>query len=102
MVTPPSTKIKSLRPTVTTSGGKKTGAAVLARTNCHNGKFRLQSFRARSLYLANGLFEIGHGESVVALRIIIINTLRSFGSPSSVVSPSSDFSFLARLSSSYL
>ena len=28
------------------------GAAVLARTSCHSGRFRLQSGRLRSLYLA--------------------------------------------------
>src|SRR5690242_18472410 len=53
-VTPPSTKtnvpegFEGFHCRV--SGGKYTGAAVLARTSCQSGIFRLQSWRARSLY----------------------------------------------------
>src|SRR5450759_3660219 len=49
------------------------GAAVLARMSCQSGMRRLQSSRSRSLYLANGLLLMGHGESVVMLRV----TMRS-------------------------
>jgi hypothetical protein len=38
----------------------------------------LQSGRFRSLYFAAGLFERGHGESVVALRKTIIRSVRRF------------------------
>ena len=48
------------------------GAAVLARISCHSGKFRLQSLRDLSLYLAKGLLEISQGESVLWFRITII------------------------------
>src|SRR5258708_1046862 len=58
-------------PTVTSSGGKKLGPAALARASWQGGRFRLQSGRLRSLYLAKGLFEIGQGASVVAFRITI-------------------------------
>src|SRR5450755_1317597 len=70
-----------------TSGGKKTGAAVLARTSCQSGRFRLQSFWSRRLNFAFGLFEMGHGESVDALRITISSSVRSLSVPS-VASPS--------------
>src|SRR5262249_49029330 len=70
IVTPPSTKIKCRGPTWTTSGGKYVGAAVLARTSCHSGSWRLQSSKVVALNFAPGLFERGQGESVVALRRI--------------------------------
>ena len=60
----------------TTSGGKKVGAAVLARSSCHKGRCRLQSLRCGWLYLARGLLHTGHGESVLWLRITIISRLR--------------------------
>src|SRR5215468_10374777 len=59
MVTPPSTKMKDLPPHVMTSGGKYVGAAVLARTSCHNGSFVLHAGCAGSLYFANGLLQSG-------------------------------------------
>src|ERR1035438_3503707 len=68
-VTPPSTNTKDFAGSdashASTSGGKKIGAAVLARASCHKGTFRLQSLRVGSLYLASGFVLTGHGESVV-------------------------------------
>ena len=89
-------------PKFTTSGGKNVGAAVLARTSCQSGKFRLQSPRVNWLYLAPGLFVSGQGESVVALRITIISSVRSFGLPSVVSAPNSWRSLCASGSSLYL
>jgi hypothetical protein len=91
---------------VTTSGGKKVGAAVLARTSCHSGRRKLLSFRPVWLYFANGLLLIGQGESVLAFRITIISSVRkpglpSVGSPPSAL-PSSVCSIFASGSSSYL
>ena len=60
---------------------------MLARTSCHSGKFRLQSGRAGSLYLALGLLLSGHGESVVALRSTTISSVLSSSSPKVVRSP---------------
>src|SRR5260370_31204876 len=91
MVTPPSTKMKGLPPQVITSGEKYVGAAVLARTSCHSGKFRLFAGCFSSLYFANGLFEIGHGESVVALRITRSSSDLMPGEPSVVSSPNTAF-----------
>ena len=85
MVTPPSTKMKSLGPICTTSGGKYVGAAVLARTSRQSGSSRLQSGRAGSLYLAYGLLDTGQGESVVALRRTTMSRVRSLSEPSLVV-----------------
>src|SRR5574340_493661 len=72
-VTPPSTKTKVLPGSVLlhwrTSGGKKTGAAVLARTSCQRGIWRLQSSREGSLYVASGLELMGQGESVVTFLV---------------------------------
>src|SRR5215212_10945166 len=72
IVTPPSTMRNGLDPPASTaSGGKYVGAAVDARTSCQSGRSRLQarpvSRRDARLYFAFGLFESGHGESVVAL-----------------------------------
>src|SRR5215208_1656166 len=79
-VVPPSTKTKDFSGLFgshsTTSGGKNTGAAVLARTSFQSGMSRLQSARSGSLYLANGLELIGHAESVVALRVTTTSTQR--------------------------
>src|SRR5690606_14330653 len=55
------------------SGGKKVGAAVLARTNLYKGIFKLQSCRFKALYLAQGLLEIGQGESVLKFMVTINN-----------------------------
>src|SRR6476660_6721337 len=72
-VVPPSTKANAFSSSfgshLMISGGKKTGAAVLARTSCQSGIRRLQSERPGSLYLADGLLLIGHAESVVAFRV---------------------------------
>src|ERR1700722_12493021 len=72
-VTAPSTNTKVLDSSAgshcRTSGGKNTGAAVLARTSCQRGILRLQSFRCGSLYFASGLLLIGHGESVVTFLV---------------------------------
>src|SRR5215475_6571503 len=73
--------MKLFLPHGTCSGGKYVGAAVLARTSRQSGRSRLQSSRLRSLYLACGLLEIGHGESVVALRMTIINSVLSPAEP---------------------
>ena len=54
------------------------------------------------LYIAAGLLEIGHGESVVALRMTISSNVRSWSLPRVVPSPSSFRSRWARWSSSYL
>src|SRR5216117_777998 len=87
--------MKGLPPTVITSGEKKVGAAVLARTNCHSGNSRLFAGCALSLYLANGLFETGHGESVVALRITRSSSDLILAEPSVVSSPKTPLSCLA-------
>src|ERR1039457_423282 len=72
-VMPPSTNTNVLLGSVLShcsiSGGKYTGAAELARTSCQRGIRRLQSGRPGSLYFASGLLPIGHGESVVTLRV---------------------------------
>ena len=101
-VTPPSTKRKVFFPSFTVSGGKYTGAAVLARTSCHRGSRRLESSRARSLYFAPGLFDTGQGESVVAFRITTISSVVSLSLPSVVSAPKTSWSIAARRSSSYL
>src|SRR6266850_5714633 len=69
IVTPPSTNMNCWSPTWIGCGGKYVGAAVLARTSCQSSRSRLQSPSVRALYLASGLLETGHGESVVAFRI---------------------------------
>src|SRR5262249_4458123 len=94
MVTPPSTKMNDLPPHVMTSGGKYVGAAVLARTSCHNGSFVLHAGCAGSLYLANGLLQSGHGESVVAFRITRSSRHSSSFAPSVVSSPNTRFTGL--------
>src|SRR5690349_4338366 len=48
---------------------------------------RLQSSRSRSLYLANGLFDIGQGESVLALRRMTSSRVRSLPEPRQVSAP---------------
>src|SRR5262249_41517700 len=66
------------------------------------GKFKLQSSRFVSLYLAAGLFDTGQGESVVALRITSNSNVFNFSLPR-VVSVSNSFcSRLESLSSSNL
>src|SRR6478752_4386540 len=94
--------MNDLSPHMITSGGKYVGAAVLARTSCHNGSFVLQAGCAGSLYLANGLLESGQGESVVALRITRSSKHSSSFAPSVVSSPNTLFSCCARGSLSYL
>src|SRR5262245_759177 len=78
-VVPPSTKTKDSDGSPAfhsiTSGGKNTGAAVLARTIFHWGMHRLQSGRSGPLYFAQGLLLIGHAESVVALRVTTTSRL---------------------------
>src|SRR5215475_2221038 len=96
MVTPPSTKMNGLSPHMMTSGGKYVGAAVLARTSCHSARFVLQAGWPGSLYLANGLLEIGHGESVVALRMTSSRRHSTSLAPSVVFSPNTLLSCLAR------
>src|SRR5215217_4587098 len=90
-VVPPSTKTKDFSGSSgsheTTSGGKNTGAALLARTICHSGMFRLQSGRDRSLYVANGLELIGQAESVVALRVTTTSRQRRCSGLRSVSRP---------------
>src|SRR5262249_57275813 len=95
MVTPPSTKMKDLPPHVMTSGGKYVGAAVLARTSCHNGSFVLHAGCAGSLYFANGLVQSGHSESVVAFRITRSSRHSSSFAPRVVSSPNTAFSCFA-------
>src|SRR5437868_5425255 len=97
IVTPPSTKMKSWSMWIT-SGGKYVGAAVLARTSCQTGNFRLQPGRVRSLYFAAGLLVNGHGESVVALRSTIMSNVCSLSEPSVVSSPITSRSISVSLS----
>ena len=75
------------------SAGKYTGAD--ARTSCHSGSRRLQLARRGSLYTARGLFETGHAESVVALRIMIITSVWMRSDPSVVSAPRISRSFAA-------
>src|SRR5438045_2018737 len=108
---PPSTKTRTsfgrfeLR--LTTSGGKNTGAAVLARTSCHSGNRKLQSSRFSSLYLAKGFVLTGQGESVVTFLVTTSSrhlsrfVERSAGRRGFLPSWNIFFSVLAKGSSSY-
>ena len=50
---------------------------MLARTTCHRGSRRLHPGRSGGqLYFARGLFESGHGESVLAFRSTTISSVR--------------------------
>src|SRR5262249_61522692 len=73
--------MNSCSPTFTTSGGKYVGAAVLPRTSCHKGMFRLLSFRSGALYFAAGLFVTGQGGTVVGLRKTTIKKVRRYSLP---------------------
>src|SRR5918995_6697883 len=99
-VKPPSTTLKvfvgSFRSHLRTSGEKKTGAAVLARTSCQSGILRLQSGRDSSLYFASGLLLIGQGESVVTLRVTTSSRHSRFSGMRFVCSPKVFFSSSAR------
>src|ERR1044071_5339877 len=77
----------------TTSGGKKTGAAVLARTSCQSGICEFRSGRSGALYFANGLLLIGHGESVVTLRVTTNSRHLSESDSSVVFAPKTSLSF---------
>src|SRR5215475_1504109 len=81
-VVPPSTNtndfFSSLGSQAILSGGKYTGAAVLARTIFHCGILRLQSGRVGSLYFAQGLLLSGHAESVVAFRVTMTSRVSRF------------------------
>src|SRR5436305_3590205 len=79
-----------------TSGGKKIGAAVLARTSCQRGICKLQSLRSRWLYLASGLLETGQGESVVTLRVTARKRQQRSSGARVVFSPKVFCSSLAR------
>src|ERR1044072_9785036 len=76
-VSPPSSKRKAFDGSsgshCTTSGGKNTGAAVLARTSCQSGICVFRSARSGALYFAYGLVLMGQGESVVTLRVTTSN-----------------------------
>src|SRR5215203_4530421 len=99
-VKPPSTNLKifvgSLGSHCRTSGAKKTGAAVLARTSCQSGILRLLSSRERSLYFARGLLLIGQGESVVTLRVTTSSRHLRFSGSRFVCSSKVCFSSSAR------
>jgi hypothetical protein len=90
-VVPPSTNtndfVSSFLSHGITSGGKNTGAAVLARTSFHSSILRLQSARSGSLYLAAGLEEIGQAESVVAFRVTTVSRQRRLFGLRSVLAP---------------
>lgn len=85
-VTPPSTKMCERSPIRTTSGAKKVGAAVLARTSCHRGRSRFEPLSTR-LNVASGLLLRHHGEFVEALRSTSISSVRSRSLPSVVSAP---------------
>jgi hypothetical protein len=84
-----------------TSGGKNTGAAVLARTICHSGMRRLQSGRSGSLYLAKGLLLIGQAESVVVFRVTTTRRQARASGLRSVSLPNVVCSFSTRPPSTY-
>src|ERR1044072_6796474 len=90
-VRPPSSKRNALEGSFsshcTTSGGKNTGAAVLARTSCQSGIWLFRSGRLGSLYFALGLLLMGHGESVVTLRVTTSNKHFSSSEASVVSAP---------------
>src|SRR6185295_19720040 len=77
----------------TTSGGKNTGAAVLARTSCQSGICVLRSGRSGALYFAYGLVLMGHGESVETLRVTTSNRHLSLSESSIVSAPKTSLSF---------
>src|SRR6185503_4229564 len=96
-VRPPSSKRKAFDGSFsshwTTSGGKNTGAAVLARTSCQSGILVFRSGRAGELYLAMGLLLMGQGESVVTLRVTTSSKDFSVSESSVVSAPNTSFSF---------
>src|ERR1044072_1330177 len=96
-VRPPSSNMKALEGSFgshcTTSGGKNTGAALLARTGCQRGIFLLSSGRSGALYFAYGLLLMGHGESVVTLRVTTSNKHLSLSELSVVSAPKTSLSF---------
>src|SRR5947208_17108887 len=71
------------------SGGKKVGAAVLARSNCQRGKFKLQSGREESLKMAFGLLLTGHAPPVDPFRVTTSSSVRNFFVPNNAGVPSS-------------
>src|SRR5215211_3427968 len=99
-VKPPSTNLNifvgSLGSHSRTSGAKKTGAAVLARTSCQSGMLRLLSAREGTLYFARGLLLIGQGESVVTFRATTSSRHLRFSGSRFVCTPNLFFSSSAR------
>src|SRR5262252_5293376 len=76
-VMPPSTNRNECSPSCISSGSKYVGAAVLARSSCQIGIFKLQSGSDGSLKLAFGLLLIGQGEPVEAFRMTISRRVSS-------------------------
>jgi hypothetical protein len=86
-VIPPSWNTNLFDPISTSCGGKKTGAAALARTSGESARSRFRSggvlrYRSARLYFARVQLLTGHGESVPVLWSTRSRSERSSGSPS--------------------